>query len=212
MNTKLIFKPPAVARHPSVSGTATDQLREFVKAAGLSYVRAVFRHSYFVAPDSVRRKPVWYPNVVRYSNEHHGSLKKERRGRGKWHGAEVRVQKANHYAQYAWERYTGTVLSRGSGYGVRHIWGHPWDPAAFTAGWNLCYMPHWAGMSTEDQHPDEEVQKAICQASFDLFFRSDPVCELSAYVADPGLDLAMAMKRRDAKDAFRVRWTCPRDR
>jgi len=49
------------------------------------------------------------------------------------------------------------------------------DPIAFTAGGNLCYMPVWAGMATEEQHPDEEVQRALCQASFDLFFRNGHV-------------------------------------
>ena len=70
----------------------------------------------------------------------------------------------------AWERYTGRKLSRGSGYGVRHIWGEPWNPYFYTAGWNLCYMPFWAGMLTEAQHPHEKLPDAIQQASWDLYF------------------------------------------
>ena len=79
---------------------------------------------------------------------------------------------------------------RRSGYGVRHIWGHPWDPAAFTAGWNLAYMPFWAGMLTEDQHPHPLVQSAIKQAGWELFFRTCPVCKPPEFVSDQGLDLA----------------------
>ena len=55
--------------------------------------------------------------------------------------------------------------------------GHPWNPDAFTAGWNLCYMPFWAGMLTEDQHPLPELQLAIKQASWDLYFQDNQVCE-----------------------------------
>ena len=35
-------------------------------------------------------------------------------------------------------RYTGRRIERASGYGVPHVWGHPWDPDAFAAGRNLC--------------------------------------------------------------------------
>jgi hypothetical protein len=89
----------------------------------------------------------------------------------------------------AWQRYTGRALSRGTGFGLRHLWGHPWDPAAFTAGWNLAYMPHWAGMLTESQHPHVLIQKAVRQASWDLFFRENPVCTPPSFVFDPGMDL-----------------------
>ena len=91
----------------------------------------------------------------------------------------------NQHAQMAWERYTGRGLARGTGYSVRHIWGHPWDPDAFTAGWNLCYMPFWAGMLTEGQHPHEELELAVRQASWDLYFRTDRVCEPPTAKAPP---------------------------
>jgi len=72
---------------------------------------------------------------------------------------------------------------------VRHIWGHPWDPNAYTAGWNLSYMPFWVGMLTEEQHPHPLLERAIRQASFDLFFREQPVCDPPAFVSDQGLNL-----------------------
>ncbi len=39
----------------------------------------------------------------------------------------------------AWAWYTRPLV-RGVGYSIGHIWGHPYDPFAFTAGWNLAYM------------------------------------------------------------------------
>ena len=99
----------------------------------------------------------------------------------------------NQHAQMAWERYTGRGLARGTGYSVRHIWGHPWDPDAFTAGWNLCYMPFWVGMLPEGQHPHEELELAVRQASWDLYFRNNRVCEPPDFVEGPGLDLSALM-------------------
>ena len=50
-------------------------------------------------------------------------------------------------------------------------------------------MPFWAGMLTEGQHPHEELELAVRQASWDLYFRTDRVCEPPDFVEDPGLDL-----------------------
>lgn len=50
-------------------------------------------------------------------------------------------------------------------------------------------MPFWAGMLTEDQHPHPELQNAIRQASWDLYFSDNPVCQLPEFVENPGLDL-----------------------
>ena len=72
---------------------------------------------------------------------------------------------------------------------MRHIWGHPWDPDAFTAGWNLCYMPFWAGMLTEDQHPHDQLRNAIQAAAWVLFFEQNSVCNPPDFVENPGLDL-----------------------
>ena len=104
------------------------------------------------------------------------------------HGREVKLGD-NAKAQQAWARYTGRQIKRASGYGVRHVWGHPWDPDAFTAGWNLCYMPYWAGMLTERQHAHPELEKAVRQAAWDLYFGGDPVSAPPGFVTDPGVDL-----------------------
>ena len=68
------------------------------------------------------------------------------------------------------------------------------NPDAFTAGWNLCYMPFWAGMLTEDQHPPPpKLQAAIRQASWNLYFSSHPVCEIPDFVTSPDIDLTVLL-------------------
>ena len=167
-------------------------LEDYFRRAGVTIIQAAFAHSYFIQPDAVRAKTPYFPDRARFSRENYpGAIKGDR---VVWEpdGREVVIDD-NQHAQMAWERYTGRRLSRGTGYSVRHIWGHPWDPDTFTAGWNLCYMPFWAGMLTERQHPHEELEMAIRQASWDLYFRYDPVCEPPDYVEDPGLDLPARM-------------------
>jgi hypothetical protein len=146
----------------------------------------VFDNTFFATPAAVRARTPYFPGFARYSRQHYGG---GRRGDvADWHGRPVRLD-GNSRAQMAWQRYAGRALSRGSGFGLRHIWGHPWDPTAFTAGWNLAYMPHWAGMLTETQHADPQIQMAVRQASWDLFFKKEPVCTPPEFVSDPGLDL-----------------------
>ena len=140
-------------------------------------------------PESVRAKTPYFPERARRSREHYPGLEKGRKTI--WHadGREVWLDD-NQHAQMAWERYTGHGLVRGTGYSVRHIWGYPWNPDLFTAGWNICYMPFWAGMLTERQNPHPELEQAIRQASWELYFRNNPVCQPPDFIADPGLDLS----------------------
>lgn len=161
-------------------------LERYFRGGGTTVLRAAFEHSYFVHPDSVRGNTPLYPDRARLSREHYHGL--DRGARAMWQGREVKLGD-NTKAQQAWARYTGRRIERGSGYGVRHIWGRPWDPDAFTAGWNLCYMPFWAGMLTERQHPHPELEKAVRQAAWDLYFGDSPVCDAPEFVTDPGVDL-----------------------
>jgi hypothetical protein len=161
-------------------------LEKYLEDAGTSIIKAAFQYSFFIDPARVREKCPYYPDRARMSREHYP--KGDRGERRQWKGSDVTLGD-NARAQMAWEKYTGRSIARGTGYGVRHIWGLPWDPAAFTAGWNLCYMPFWLGMLTEDQHPHEDLLPAIQQASFDLYFRDDPVCEKPDYVIDHGIIL-----------------------
>ena len=122
-----------------------DVLEGYLEKAGRTIPRAAFEHSFFVDPDAVRATTPVFPDRARTSRAAY-----PKRGKGDkamWKGRQVTLGD-NAYAQQAWQRYTGRPLYRSSGYGVRHIWGHPWDPDAFTAGWNLCYMPFWVGMLT----------------------------------------------------------------
>ena len=163
-----------------------DSLERLLADGGTTLIRAAFEHSYFADPDRVRGRTPLYPNRARTSREHYPKLQKG--SDATWKGRPVKLGD-NAKAQQAWSRYAGRPIQRGSGYGVRHVWGHPWDPDAFTAGWNLCYMPYWAGMLTEEQHPHPELARAVRQAAWDLHFRRDPVCTPPDFVADPGMDL-----------------------
>ena len=117
-----------------------QSLEDYFREGGVSIVQAAFAHSYFVHPEKVRANTPYYPERARQSREHYPGLEKGQRA--VWHedGREVQLDD-NQRAQMAWVRYTGHSLERASGYSVRHIWGHPWNPDSFTAGWNLCYMP-----------------------------------------------------------------------
>ena len=163
-----------------------ESLERYFRGGGTTILRAAFEHSYFVHPDRVRQNTPLYPDRARLSREHYPKL--DRGALAMWQGREVKLGD-NSKAQQAWARYTGRPIERASGYGVRHVWGHPWDPDAFTAGWNLCYMPFWAGMLTERQHPHPKLEMAVRQAAWDLYFRNDPVCDPPDFVTDPGIDL-----------------------
>lgn len=185
LNDKELLIPKT---HPHTNGLTApvEALEGYLRDGGVTILQAAFQHSYFVDPKVVSVRTPYFPDRARRSRKHYP-------GKGKgdgavWEGRAVTLDD-NTFAQQAWRKYTGRAIYRGSGYGVRHIWGHPWDPDAFTAGWNLCYMPFWAGMLTENQHPHPELQQAIKQASWDLYFRHDPVCTPPSFVTDPGMDL-----------------------
>ena len=177
---------PKTRIHDGELVSPVESLERYFGNGGTTILRAAFEHSYFVHPDSVRGKTPLYPDRARLSREHYP--KRDRGEQAMWQGRKVKLGD-NAKAQHAWQRYTGHRIERGSGYGVRHVWGHPWDPNAFTAGWNLCYMPFWAGMLTERQHPHPELERAVRQAAWGLYFGDDPVCDPPEFVTDPGVDL-----------------------
>ena len=173
--------------------SAIQSLEEYFREGGASLVQAAFKHTYFVHPDAVFRRTPFFPERARRSREHYPGIDKGRRT--VWEagdGREITLDD-NSMAQMAWEKYTGHKLARKSGYGVRHIWGNTHNPDAFTAGWNLCYMPFWAGMLTEEQHPHPEIQTAVRQASWNLFFSTPSAWEPPDFVNNPGLDLDAAL-------------------
>ena len=164
-------------------------LEEYFRRGGVTIIQAAFAHSYFIHPDSVREKTPYFPERARFSRQNYPGAIKGQKAVWAGDGREVVIDD-NQHAQLAWGRYTGHGLARGTGYSIRHIWGHPWDPDAFTAGWNLCYMPFWAGMLTEEQNLHEELEQAVRQASWDLYFRDNPVCPPPDFVKDTGMDLS----------------------
>ena len=168
-------------------------LEHYLQVGGTTIIQAAFEHSFFIHPDKVREKTPLYPDRARLSREHYP--KRDRGDRGTWKGREVRLGD-NSASQRAWAKYSGRPIERASGYGVRHVWGHPWDPDAFAAGWNLCYMPFWAGMLTERQHPHPQLEIAIRQAAWNLHFRDDPVCAPPDFVVDPGIDLNSILREQ----------------
>ena len=163
-------------------------LEEYFREGGVSILQAAFAHSYFIHPDQVRDNTPYFPERARFSRKHYPGGRKGEKTIWQGDGREITLDD-NQHAQLAWERYTGRGLVRGAGYSIRHIWGLPWDPEFFTAGWNLCYMPFWAGVLTENQHPHQELETAIRQASWDLYFRNNPVCQPPLPVENPGMDL-----------------------
>ena len=169
-----------------------QSLGGYFQKGGTSIVQAAFAHSFFVHPEEVRRKTPYFENSARESRKHYPRLQKKDSAEWPKDGREIRLYD-NQRAQTAWKKYSGRPLARKSGYGLRHVWGHPWDPDAFTAGWNFCYMPFWVGMLTEDQHPHPELRDAVRQASWELYFAEDPVCEPPEFVRNPGVDLASVL-------------------
>jgi hypothetical protein len=170
---------------PAESPDAIQQLvRQFGSEAKL--IRAAVNATYFVHPDKVTAAS-HYPLHARHSRAKYPNKTK---------GETVEVNGVtitldfNHKAQATWKSVTG-VFKRKSGYGVRHIWGNASDPDAYTATWNICYMPFWAGMMTEDQHPLQTLATVIQQISFNAYFRKGPLSKRGRpkFVVDPGLDL-----------------------
>lgn len=192
-----------VVRHKGPLPDPAAVLGRLLEVGGTTILNAAFENSYFLDPEVVRKRTPYDAGYARISRAHYPG--KNPREKALWNGAEVMLDR-NQQAQYAWSKYAGRAISRRSGYGVRHIWGNPWDPVAYTAGWNLCYMPSWLGLFTEAQHPHPLLERAIRQASWDLFFRHDPVCTPPPYVTDPGLSLA------DHLSGIPLRVLCPERR
>ena len=200
---------PTLRVTDGVSVSAIESLENYFREGGASIVQAAFAHTFFVHPDRVREKTPYYPDRARFSRRYYPGLEKGNYAKWPGDGREVRLDD-NQYAQSAWERYTGHRIARGSGYGLRHIWGNPWDPDAFTAGWNLCYMPFWAGMLTERHHPLPELEKAIRQASWDLYFLDNPVCKPPEFVENPGVDLTSVLAGQSILVLYRTASSAPR--
>jgi hypothetical protein len=159
---------------------------------------ALLRHTYFIHPRRIRERreqtgsAAWFPNHVRMSNEYHPGAR--RKGRSSWEGREV-VVCDNNQARRVFGAFTGLVMSgnqegRIRGYHVAHIWERVYDPDCFTAGWNMCLMPGFLKLFTEQQDRIELLHQVVQQAAFDLYFKDGTIgLPTPVYVSNPGLDL-----------------------
>ena len=198
-----------ISIHGGKLSNPIEALASYFRTGGVTIIQAAFAHSYFIHPDSVRAKPTYFCERARRSRKYYPRLDTGAEAIWPGDGRKV-VLDYNQRAQMAWERYSGQPRAKRTGYSVRHIWGHPWNPDAYTAGWNLCYMPFWAGMLTEEQNPLEELEQAIRQASWDLYFRDNPVCQPPEFVQDPGLDLRFLLDGQPVKILHQLKAGRPR--
>ena len=177
---------------------AADILVELFDGSKDRLARFLLRHTYFISPERIaqlaRKEDSFacFPDCVRESREHHKG--KRRKDVSIWNGREVKVCD-NTTARLAFARFTKLVMagdreSRIRGYHVAHIWERVYDPHCFTAGWNLCLMPGFLKLFTEQQDPIQELQVVIRQAAYDLYFRNETLgLTAPPFVSDPGLDL-----------------------
>lgn len=177
---------------------AKDILLELFEGSEVALAGFLLRHSYFLSPDRIRQRhektgnAAWFPDCVRGSREHHkGKQKKEH---SVWEGRTVKVCD-NTKARLAFASFSGLLMAgdkegRIRGYHVAHVWERVYDPECFTAGWNLCLMPGFLKLFTEQQDRIPMLHQVIQQAAFDLYFKSNVLgLPTPPYVTDPGLDL-----------------------
>ena len=178
---------------------ARDILLELVGGREPALALFLLRHTYFLHPDRVRQRvqqtksAAWFPDCVRMSNQHHKS--KHKGDASHWDGREVRVWD-NTKARVAFASFSGLVMAgdkegRIRGYHVAHVWERVYDPECFTAGWNLCLMPGFLKLFTEQQDRIELLHRVIQQAAFDLYFKAGAIgLPTPPFVTNQGLDLS----------------------
>lgn len=158
---------------------ARDILLELFNGSEKLLAGFLLGHTHFIHPDRILKhckqngNAALFPDRVRSSNQHHPGKRKGDESR--WGEQKVRVCD-NTTARLAFARFSGLVMAgdrvnRIRGYHVAHIWEHVYDPACFTAGWNLCLMPGFLKLFTEQQDRIELLHQVIQQAAFDLYFK-----------------------------------------
>ncbi len=138
---------------------ASDILLELFECDETKLANFLLRHTYFISPDRIQQhfeechSTAWFPDCVRESKLHHEG--KHKGETSVWEGREVKVWD-NTKARLAFGKFTKLVMAgnkedRIRGYHVAHIWERVYDPECFTAGWNLCLMPGFLKLFTEQQ-------------------------------------------------------------
>jgi hypothetical protein len=152
-----------------------DLLKEITGKSDHDLLLALIKHTFFLAPEAVYKKPVMFPDYVRESKDVYPNKKKGTFA--DWHGRSVKVCD-NNKARDAFGKYSGFKMGGSNrnmpkGWHVTHIWGMVYHPECFTAGWNMCLMPSFFRDLTEEQNSLDYVQKLIKQIAFDLYFKNN---------------------------------------
>jgi hypothetical protein len=178
---------------------AKDILLELFENDEESLARFLLRHTHFLSSERIRQRyenkgsAAWFPDCVRGSREHHKG--KQKKDQSVWEGRTVKVCD-NTKARSAFALFSGLVMAgdkeaRIRGYHVAHIWERVYDPECFTAGWNLCLLPGFLKLFTEQQDRIPLLHQIIQQAAFDLYFKDKAVgFPTPPFVTNPGLDLS----------------------
>lgn len=138
------------------------------------------------------KSAAWFPDCVRGSRQYHKG--KQKKDQSVWEGLTVKVCD-NTQARLAFASFSGLLMAgykegRIRGYHVAHIWERVYDPECFTAGWNLCLMPGFLKLFTEQQDRIPLLHQVIQQAAFDLYFKDGAVgLPTPAFVTESGIDL-----------------------
>ena len=177
---------------------AKDILLELFSCGETELAGFLLRHTYFISPDRIRQRytkngnAAWFPDCVRESKLHH--VGKHKKDASAWEGRPVKVCD-NTKARLAFGKFSDLVMAgdkedRIRGYHVAHIWERVYDPECFTAGWNLCLMPGFLKLFTEQQDRIPLLHQVIQQAAFDLYFKNDAIgLTTPSFVTDPGVEL-----------------------
>ncbi len=177
---------------------AKDILLELFEKDEGELARFLLSHTYFISPGRIRDRyqktgsAAWFPDCVRGSREHHKG--KQRKELSVWEGRAVKVCD-NTKARLAFASFSGLLMAgdkegRIRGYHVAHIWERVYDPECFTAGWNLCLLPGFLKLFTEQQDRIALLHQVIQQAGFDLYFKEDVLgMPTPPFVTAPGIDL-----------------------
>ncbi len=178
---------------------ATDILLELFAKDQERLATFLLRHTYFLSPERICQHyektgtAACFPNCVRGSREHHKG--KQRGDQSVWDGRTVTVCD-NTKARLAFASFSRLIMAgdkedRIRGYHVAHVWERVYDPECFTAGWNLCLMPGFLKLFTEQQDRILLLHNVIQQAAFDLYFKANAVgFPVPPFVTDPGVDLS----------------------
>ena len=179
---------PEIELHDGNLPHPISALENYFQTGGVSLIQAAFAHSYFIDPESVRQKVVYFPNRARRSREHYPGLDKGKRALWSGNGREVVLG-----LQPAGSDGLGTLYRSTSGkrdwlFRSPHL-GAPVGPGRLYGRVESMLHAVLGRNANGRANPHEELEQAIRQASWDLYFRENSVCDPPGFVKNPGCDL-----------------------